>query len=570
MLTHEELQKVLRGEDLARPKYMADFESTTDPEDCRLWAWGALEIFKQKKYVQAHTIDEFMEWLLKQNCDIYFHNLKFDGSFIINWLLHHGWEYSDSGLYGTYNVIISGMGQWYTLDICLGYKGKTKKHVVIYDSLKKIPLPVKAIAKAFDLEQTKGEIDYNKPRPIGYELDENEKEYLYKDIKIVADALKIQFKQGLTAITSGSDSLKGYKDVITKKEFDRHFPIIDLNTNEQIRQAYKGGFTWLNDKWKEKEIGEGLVFDVNSLYPSVMYDSLLPYGNPIHFKGDYKHDKKYPLYILEIETEFYLNDDMIPIIQLKNNPSFVGNEYLKNSGGERPKFWITNIDYEMIKEHYHLEGLRVIQGYKFKAKTGLFKDFIDKWNYVKTHSTGGKKQLAKLMLNSLYGKFATNPDVTGKVPVLNEDGSTRFVVGDEKFRDPIYTAMGAFITAYARKKTISTAQKCYDRIIYCDTDSIHITGTDIPESIKDVIDDNRLGYWAWESTFSKAFYLRQKRYMYVVDGELTVKCAGMPDNIKKEITWENFRNGNQFHGKLQPKQVKGGVVLVPRIFTLKG
>lgn len=555
---------------MARKKFMADFESTTDVDDCRLWAWGALEILKQKEYVEGTDIDSFMNWLLKQNCDIYFHNLKFDGSFIVNWLLHNGWEYDESGLNGTFKVVISGMGQWYMIDIGLGYVGKTKKHIVVYDSLKKIPLPVRSIAKAFDLEIGKGDIDYHKPRPVGYQLTDEEKDYIYRDIKIVADALKQQFTQGLTQMTSGSDSLKGYKDVITKKEFERHFPVINLDTNEKIRKSYKGGFTWLNDKFKEKEVGKGIIFDVNSLYPSVMYNSLLPYGNPIHFNGDYKHDDKYPLYILEIETEFYLNDNMIPIIQLKNNPSFVGNEYLKNSGGEKPRFWVTSVDFDMIKNHYSLMGLNVIQGYKFKAKKGLFNSFIDKWNYVKTHSTGGKKQMAKLMLNSLYGKFATNPDVTGKVPVLGDDGQNQFIVGEEKLRDPVYTAMGSFITAYARKKTIETAQLCYDRIIYCDTDSIHLTGTETPKAIDEFIDDNKLGYWAHETTFDRAYYIRQKRYMFEENGKLTVKCAGMPDNIKKEVTWNTFRKGNQFDGKLQPKQVKGGVVLVPRVFTLKG
>ena len=66
------------------------------------------------------------------------------------------------------------MGQWYAIDICYGFEGKKKIHTAIYDSLKKIPFPVKQIARDFKLPILKGDIDYHKPRPIGYQLDENE------------------------------------------------------------------------------------------------------------------------------------------------------------------------------------------------------------------------------------------------------------------------------------------------------------------------------------------------------------------------------------------------------------
>ena len=129
--------------------------------------------------------------------------------------------------------------------------------------------------------------------------------------------------------------------------------------------------------------------------------------------------------------------------------------------------------------------------------------------------------------------------------------------------------MGVFITSYARDLTIRTAQKCYDRIIYCDTGSIHLEGTEIPEVIKDVIDDNKLGYWQHESTFQRARFIRQKTYIEEIDGKLNVVCAGMPDRIKEKVTWENFHVGFSENGKLLPKQVKGGVVLEDTVFTLK-
>lgn len=572
---------------MSRKMFSCDFETTTKLDDCRVWAYGYMEIGNLDNYKIGNSLDEFMQWVMEIQADLYFHNLKFDGAFIVNWLEQHGFKWSNEGLPNTYNTIISKMGQWYMIDICFGYRGKRKLHTVIYDSLKKLPFPVKKIAKDFQLPLLKGDIDYHTERPVGHEITPEEYEYIKNDIEIIARALDIQFKQGLDRMTAGSDSLKGFKDILSTKKFNKVFPKLSLPMDKEIRKAYRGGFTWLNDKYKEKEIGEGMVFDVNSLYPSQMYSRPLPYGAPIVFQGKYEKDEQYPLYIQRIRFEFELKEGYIPTIQIKKNPFFKGNEYLKNSGAEPVELYLTNVDLELIQEHYELYNVEYIDGFKFREKTGLFKDFIDKWTYVKTHEDGAKKQLAKLMLNSLYGKFASNPDVTGKVPYLKDDGSLGFRVGDEEYKDPVYTPMGVFITAWARFTTITAAQACYNRIIYCDTDSIHLTGTEVPEIIKDIVDPKKLGYWAHESTFKRAKYLRQKTYVqdiYVkeVDGKLkecspdeatttkfSVKCAGMTDTIKKKVTFDNFAVGFSSMGKPKPVQVNGGVVLVDSVFTIK-
>ena len=553
---------------MAKKKYSCDFETTTDPNDCRVWAWAYVEVGNKQNKDIGNNIDGFMAWLKRAKAHIYFHNLRFDGEFIVNWLLKNGWEYSDKPKPGTFQTVISSMGQWYMIDICYGYRGKHKQNTVIYDSLKKLPFSVSEIAGAFNLPMAKGEIDYHKYRPPGYEITDEEKDYIFKDVEIVADALEIQFNQGLNKITNGSDSLNGFKSSISRKLFDKYFPVLPLELDEEIRKAYRGGFTWLNERYQEKEIGLGLVYDVNSLYPAQMYNRPLPYGAPLKFEGQYEYDPDYPLYIQAIECEFEIKEGYIPTIQIKKNLMFKPNEYLKSSNGERVQLYVTNVDLEIIKEHYHLFDLEYINGYKFKQATGLFNKFIDKWTYIKTHETGAKKTLAKLMLNSLYGKFATDPDVTGKVPYLKDDGACGFTQGDEEYRDPIYTAMGVFITSWARYTTITTAQRCFDRIIYCDTDSIHLEGTETPEAIKDIIDPDKLGYWDHESTFTRAKFLRQKTYVEEIDGELDVKCAGMPDNIKENVTFENFQVGFSSMGKLLPKHVDGGIVLEDTEFTI--
>jgi hypothetical protein len=583
--------------------FMSDFETTTDPDDCRVWAYGWMELFNKGNWKIGNNMNEFMQWCESVKADIYFHNLKFDGSFIVNWLLMNGFEWTNAkeARERTFTTIISKMGQWYMIDICYGFKQRGKRreklHTVIYDSLKKLPFPVRSVAKAFNLPVEKGDIDYKAFRPVGHVITDEEIKYIYNDIYIVTCALEIQFKQGLEKMTVGSDAMGSFKAMMDKKIFARRFPVLDPEIDLNIRKAYRGGFTWVNDLFQGQMIGEGMVFDVTSLYPSVMYDRDLPYGVPIPFSGEYQHDNQYPLYIQHIRCEFEIKEGFIPTIQIKKNLRFKQNEYLKNSGGRVVDLYVSNVDFELIKEHYNLYDLEYLEGFKFKKKSGMFKEYIDYWIEVKEEAskTGNEamRTLAKLMLNSLYGKFASSMDVTGKVPYLKEDGSNGFRLGEEETKDPVYTAMGVFITAYARDYTIRTAQSVFDRICYCDTDSIHITGLDVPEAIKDIVDPYKLGLWKHESSFKKAKYVRQKTYIEELYGKMVwnekegkekfkecdpeestctkidVKCAGMPESIKQYVTFENFEVGFSHSGKLLPKQVRGGVVLKDTDFTIK-
>ena len=134
-------------------------------------------------------------------------------------------------------------------------------------------------------------------------------------------------------------------------------------------------------------------------------------------------------------------------------------------------------------------------------------------------------------------------------------------------REPEHTALVVFITAWATDPIIRTAQSVYDRFCYADTDSIHITGTSIP-SIE--VDDKKLNYWKLESHFTRARFIRQKTYIEEIDGKLNVKCAGMPDSLKELVTWENFHVGfEKADGRLMPKHVQGGIVLVESPYKLR-
>jgi len=139
--------------------------------------------------------------------------------------------------------------------------------------------------------------------------------------------------------------------------------------------------------------------------------------------GKYKEDKIYPLYIQMITCSFEIKPHKIPTIQIKNNRSFFReNEYLESSQNEIVCLVLTSVDLKLFLEQYNVYDLEYVAGWKFKGTDILFKKYIDKWIARKNKATieknAGQRQIAKLQLNSLYGKLAKSLEVKSKYPIL--------------------------------------------------------------------------------------------------------------------------------------------------------
>lgn len=573
-------------------KFTADFETTTDPEDCRVWAWAVCEIGNVENTIIGNDIESFIKFCSnpKSNYVLYFHNLKFDSEYIISYILHNGFthikdkkEKADK----TFTTLISGMGAFYSIEIYFKVGNKKVNKVTIYDSLKILNFSVDQIAKDFNLPIRKLELDYTAKREIGHVLTEHEKDYITNDVEIMARALEIMFTAGLTKMTIGSDALHNYKEINTN--FKKYFPVLPFDIDKDIRKSYRGGFTYLNPLYKGKESTKGYVLDVNSLYPSVMVNNVLPYGTPLFFEGKYKEDKLYPLYIQMLTCSFKIKDGMIPTIQIKNSYVFLPNEYLESSEGDIVTLVLTNVDLDLFLEHYDVYDIEYIAGWKFRGVKGLFTDYINYWTDRKIESKKNNNpsmyRISKLMLNSLYGKMGLNPLVKSKFPYLDDEGVVRYGFFPTEERKPIYLPVASFITSYARKKTIESSQaireyskRVYgeDYYIYSDTDSIHLKYID-PKELESIIevDDYKLGAWKVESEFVRGKYLRQKCYIEESPtGEMNVTIAGLPKKLSKYINFDNFEEGFTTEGmegekKLTYKHVKGGVLLVETDFTIK-
>ena len=564
-------------------RFTADFETSTwEENETWVWAWSLCDIENPENVDIGNSIESFFERIKKEtNPYVYFHNLKFDGEFILYYLITNGYEWVESKekRNKTFSTLISDMGLFYSIEVYFEVGKKTKK-VTFIDSLKIINQTVESMPRTFKIEENKLEIDYNLRREKGHILTQEEQDYVRNDVVIVAKALSYLFNMGLTKMTAGSNALSEYKTITKLNRFRNLYKPLNYDIDRDIRKAYRGGFTYLNPIYKNKTVASGEVLDVNSLYPSVMYNEILPFGEPFFFSGKYEEDKVYPLFIQRLTCCFRIKDGKIPTIQIKHS-RFVDNEYLTYSGEEPVALTLTSIDLKLFFEQYDVWDLNFESGWKFKGMRGLFTKYIDKWIEVKNESTisgnKGMRQVAKIMLNSLYGKFATSLDVQSKIPYLEND-IVKYKLSDKSTKEGVYLPMGAFITAYARDKTIRTSQAIKDYSIgkygvdmycYSDTDSIH---TILPiEELKQFceIDDVKLGAWKHESHFTRAKFIRQKTYLEEIDGEIKITCAGLPQRCYDQVTWDNFREGLKVDGKLAFHHVKGGVILRETEFTIK-
>ena len=503
-----------------------------------------------------------MEYALHSPAVFYFHNLKFDGQFIIHFLLSQGWEHSFEDVYslerGQFTTIISDMGQFYKIAV-KGPRGL----VEFLDSYKKIPLTVAAMARAYGLDMSKGELDYKAVHYPNTGASPEEIDYVRRDTGIVAEVLAQQFEHGLTCMTSSADALKEYKACVRTDfpvGFRGLFPELSPEEDRTVRQAYRGGFTYADTRMAGRITGPGIVLDVNSLYPSVMRFCPLP-------MGEYSPADTLPeddtLYIATFNFSARLKPRGIPCIQLRRSFRFRSTEYQRVIP-EGTSLILTSVDWKLINDMYDVDLVSVSDIITFESRTGFFDRYIDKWMEVKANSSGGKRQIAKLMLNSLYGKFASRTQRVNKYPVL-EEGRVVMKTHEGEEAEPVYTPMGAFITAWARDKTIRSAAANYDRFLYADTDSLHLLGTEPPVGLE--VHESNLGAWKIEGTFDRGIFVRAKQYCEEKDGVPDCHIAGLPRKIAHEIFPDDLLKSQRWYGKLQPKTIRGGVYLKETHFT---
>lgn len=641
--------------------YVGDFETTVYEGQTNTEVWASAVVKLGTENVEVFTsIEETYDYLeeLQQDLVIFYHNLKFDGTFWLNFLLKtkgfktaynklQGCFYEDKYMSNnTFSYLISDRSMWYNIKI----KTKYGYLIEIRDSLKLLPFSVKKLGKDFDTKHRKTEIEYTGFREAHGYISDEERNYIKNDVLVVKEALEIMFEEKHNRLTIGSCCMAEFKRTIDYFDYNYMFPNLyeqrltvdeygEDSVGSYIHRSYKGGWCYLVKGKENKIFKNGLTADVNSLYPSVMSSesgSLYPIGLPKFWKGKipkYIENNPCIYYFVRIKTKFKLKPGYLPFIQIKSNPFYKATECLETSdirdkngdyhsvyrdiNGEiqeaKVELTLTQTDYVLIKEHYVLYDTEYLDGCYFQAKspTQIFDSYIEKWKDIKIHSEGAKRTLAKLFLNNLYGKMATWINDSYKLAYIKEDGSLAFENITSYEGKPGYIAIGTAITSYARNFTIRAAQKNYygpDKrgFIYADTDSIHCDLK--PEELKGIsVDDTDFCKWKLEAYWDEAIFVRQKTYIEHVTHEngkeiekpyYNLKCAGMNEKckyqfiksltqepiteddkkhynedqikfMKQKRTLKDFKVGLEIYGKLRPKQINGGTLLVETTYKMR-
>lgn len=652
---------------------VADFETTVyaGQKFTEVWCAATVQIGTEDVHI-FHSIGELFDYYceLDTSLIVYFHNLKFDGQFILYYLqeelkfkqaideFHNDIDNNDFKFLRAYRMpeksflyTISDKGQWYGITV------KVNRHLIEFrDSLKLLPFSVREIGNAFKTRHRKKDMEYKGFRYAGCEITKKEREYIANDVLVVKEALEFMFSQGHDKLTIGACCLSEFKNMIGKAfTYQEAFPnLYEIGIDESIYgsktagdyilRSYRGGWCYLAKGCSGVLQGAGTTADVNSLYPSMMHSqsgNRYPFGLPNFWSGDFippEAERETAFYFIRIATRFYLKPGKLPFIQIKRCTLYKGTEcletsdYVKNGTryrrvrigdriiDTRQTMTMTMVDFKLFLEHYDTEDFEILDGCWFYTETGLFDVYIDRYKKIKQESKGAMRTWSKLMLNNLYGKLAATTNSSFKVmqPSGIGDGILIYRQVSAHDKTPGYIACGSAITSYARNFTIRAAQANYHPgkpgFIYADTDSIHCNIP--PEQIQGIrIHDKDFCAWKIESCWDYALFLRQKTYiehviaedMEPVDPYNDIKCAGMTKHCKMLLnlslegeasergyfengtlkdwtddekaflfydhcrlirSYHSFRIGLRVPGKLLPKTIRGGVVLMDDWFTI--
>lgn len=218
--------------------YVADFETSVFPGQTSTEVWAAALVPLWSEDVKIdNNIDDFLKYIvhLKGNQIVYFHNLKFDGSFLLDFFLRvkqykqartEGKNITDFHFVddkdmknGEFKYVISNMGQWYSVTLKI-----KNKFIEFRDSLKLLPFSVEQIGKGFKTKHRKSSIEYIGERHAGGVIKEHEKVYIANDVLVVKEGLEILFSDGHNKMTIGACCLSEFKSTFFEKEdYDRLF-----------------------------------------------------------------------------------------------------------------------------------------------------------------------------------------------------------------------------------------------------------------------------------------------------------------------------------------------------------
>jgi hypothetical protein len=227
------------------------------------------------------------------------------------------------------------------------------------------------------------------------------------------------------------------------------------------------------------------VYDVNSLYPAVMQTITVPAG----YQGGWTRDY-FPDHLGLYDVTYDQPTDYKAVLRDEES-----NDFLHRGAGV-----YTTTELELLRE---MGGtFTVKEGYVFTRSRNLFADFVTRWYGIRQRAIRkgdtGLAYVCKILMNSLYGKFGQREEGWTLYLLPRDELLARLQRGEEikemgefvlimeqRHNETTFVGIAAYITAAARTvlyRYITEAEARGGYVWYCDTDSVHVSGAELPVS----------------------------------------------------------------------------------------
>ena len=490
-----------------------------------------------------------------KNLAVFIYNLSFEWSFILPVLLDLGFTFKadidkdDEFVFNTISTkSVSSVWQ------CQIKFSKKSGILLLRDLAKIFGGGLSNVAKAFKLPTQKGEIDYRLNRLHGHVITQEEREYCFKDTRIIIDILLEEVKRAdkdfFRAVSMASYSMlkllkKGFPRATRPYlEYRKLYPELGQEENEFVRNALAGGICYATKQFQFKVIDQPILhIDGHQMHPSQIYLKPHPYGFGEYFTGSptkfFKH-----INVCHIRVSY---DD----VRIHSIIKLIGRDF-----ADSIELYVFDFEIPtMMKCYVNLE-IEYIDGYCYKARFLPWREYVHE-NYLKRLEAKAQGDayytlLYKLLNNAgAYGKFVERPHTEIFQNYINEDGiidslilNKEYENSDTRMFNAKYTYIPlASIPAWSRVELIETALKLgWQNVIYFDTDSIFCYANDYTRHVlaTQINTNDELGGWQLEEIALRGQFTAPKRYKLEVEKNdlvaTTIKAGGINFDFYKEHT----------------------------------
>lgn len=486
-----------------------------------------------------------------KNICCYIYNLSFEYSFLLPCLITKGFKFKeyieDEDEYCYNSVSTKSCSSVWQVQI----KFKKRGGILLLRDLAKIyGGGLSSVAKAFGLKTQKGEIDYRKNRLHNYTITPEEKEYCFKDTRILMEILMAMNEKNdkdfWNSVSMASYSMrkllkKGWPRAVKPyAKYRESYPELDQEETDFLRKAVGGGITYAPDRWQFKVINQKIGHvDIHQAHPFSAFSHLFPYGYGEYFKGKPKLNR---ICCCHVRISY-------DSVRLHSCIKLIGIPFIEDL-----ELYIWDFEIPTMRRCYVNLRVEYIDGYAYKFKPLPWKKYYAE-NYY--HRLEAKKKgdkfntlFYKLLNNSSYGKHLEKPHNQTIMNIIREDGIIDSEVIDKEEKSVnarfTYIPVGSCIPAYTRVYLIEHALKLgWKNIVYFDTDSIFFIWNKETEKIWNEEFDHKdfLGGWSLEeeNMIDKAQFTAPKRYKFESNGLTTIKAGGINfDEYIKRVHKEEF------------------------------